>query len=130
MKKFIALILVLVMVLSLSTVAFAMQDRHTLLKDTVNGVLSVVNCIFDKGYHVTFRNFHGAFGNLLDEVIEYHDGVIGGIGDGISAMAEPAFGILAHGPISARIASCVACCVDRLGGVFTYVYSIAGIAKF
>lgn len=124
MKKFIALILVLVMVLSLSTVAFAYADTHTLLKDTVNGVLNVVNCIFDKGYHVTFRNFHGTFGNLLDEVIEYHDGVISDIADAIHAMAEyidDSTNCIAHR---------AACCVDCMATVFNYVYSIAGFAKF
>ena len=118
MKKFIALILVLVMVLSLSTVAFAERQRgYSLATDTVNGVISVVNCIFKTGYSYFYFDFSGTFGGLANAVIDYHNEVVEGITGAIRQMAD-------YIGDSNCIASRAACCVECMAGVFHYVYII------
>ena len=150
MKKFIALILVLVMVLSLSTVAFAEYERrNTLLKDTVNGVLSVVNRVSNvfgfKGPGRTDLRFNNknAYGHLANTVIRYHDSVIGnviregekrysgsGIAGAIAQMGNYVAGRIAdhyyHGTKNA-ISDRIQACGINLGQAFSYVYSITGV---
>ena len=123
MKKFIALILVLVMVLSLSTVAFAGASYGgTLVSDTVNVVRRIL------GYADEWRvKTDSAFGSLINTVITYHDEVVYSIAhDGIDAMANSFHSVSTKYPVVNRVADAIGWCVSRVANSFHYGHAIVG----
>ena len=112
MKKLIALILVLVMVLSLATVAFA-EVKHTLFRDTVGGIFNNVM--------IRVNKYIRELGSLINSVIGYHDDVVYGIAGAIDQMA---LSIPGRNCIARR----AACCVHSMASVFDYVYRIGCFA--
>ena len=122
MKKFIALILALVMVLSLSTVAFAERERGgTLVSDTVNVVRRILG--YAGEWHVKMDS---AFGSLINTVVTYHDDVVSGIAyDGIMTMAD-SFNVHSKYPVVDRVAHAIGWCVERVANSFHYGHAIIG----
>ena len=128
MKKIIALVLVLVMVLSLSTVAFAEHEPYggTLVSDTVNVVRRILGYAdeWNVKWHVKMDS---AFGSLINTVVTYHDDVVSGIAyDGITTMADSFHSVNTKYPVVDCVAHAIGWCVERVANSFHYGHAIIG----
>lgn len=117
MKRIIALVLVLVMVLSLSTVAFAAP--RTLTADVWN----VVCRVFKRSPTIYYRE--NTLADLTKTVLDYQDTVVAAIGQGIRHMAD-SFGVhlvrSADSVLGKKLALGASWCIGHVAVAVEYVY--------
>ena len=123
MKKFIALILILVMVLSLSTVAFAgAVYGGTLASDTWNVVCRIFG--YENG-QTSLKGLNKNLISLVRTIVGTYDNTIGGITGGIMTMAD-SFNVNTKYPVVNRVARAIGWCVERVAYSFHYGHAIQG----
>ena len=142
MKKFIALILALVMILSLSTVAFADKKTDTIFpfkegeaeyKIESNGGLSYNNSPYGSLARILVNTITYVFTGKGDHVIgfrgidkiglaDYHDDTVNAIANGIHTMIN----YVAHHVRNDNLRTNIYRLANEVGGAYAFFFSING----